>query len=124
MRQARRRFFVESALLCALSRVTPTRAALPRSIPLPEATLRAYVDVLIPADETPSATALGVDKKLLVMAKGRPDYHRLLALGFDWLNTQAQFKHGRNFAQLDETSRDAIVGRAAAAGHGTPPRVF
>jgi hypothetical protein len=58
------------------------------------------------------------------MAKARPDYHRLLERGLDWLNTQAQFKHGRNFAQLDEPSRDAIVGQAATAGYGTLPRVF
>ena len=124
MRQARRRFFIGSALVWVLSRVTPSRAARPPSAPLDDSTLRAYVDVLIPADETPSATALGVDKQLLLVARGQRNYQRLLEFGLHWLNEQARGNYGRSFPELDERNRELVVGQAAAAGHRTLPRMF
>ena len=54
MRVTRRRFFVGSALGWVLSRMRPSSAASLQLPPLADTTLRAYVDVLIPADETPS----------------------------------------------------------------------
>ncbi|MFO1195560.1 MAG: gluconate 2-dehydrogenase subunit 3 family protein [Burkholderiaceae bacterium] len=86
-------------------------------------TLRAYVDTLIPADETPPGSALGVDRALL--AKGvRRDYARLLELGLAWIDRAALAAHGQRFHLLGEAARDAIVGRAAAADAGSLPRVF
>jgi hypothetical protein len=123
MRQTRRRFFIGSVLVCTLSRISSSPAA-PSQPPPENTTLRAYVDVLIPADETPGASALGVDKQLLVMAKGQWTYQRLLDLGLDWLNSQARARYGRNFTELDERNREAVVGQAAAAGYNTLPRVF
>ena len=124
MRQARRRLFIGSALVGALCRITPSFAAAPPSPRLADATLGAYVDVLIPADETPSATALGVDKQLLATAAGVRGQQRLLDAGIDWLNTRSRARYARPFPELDERGREAIVGEAAAAGFGTLPRVF
>lgn len=130
MRLTRRRFFVWPALGWAVSRVLPAHAepiidTTPFALLAPaEATLRAYVEVLIPADETPSGTALGVDKQLRVVAKGQRDYERLLDLGLAWLNRQARSNYGRNFPELDESGREAVVARAAAADYMTLPRVF
>ena len=124
MRQARRRLFIGSALIWPLSRVTRSRAAAPPSRSLAEATLGAYVDVLIPADQTPSGTALGVDKQLIVAARERREYQLLLEWGVDWLNNQAQARHGRNFAEVDEAGRDEIVAQTATADYNTRPRVF
>lgn len=124
MRKARRRFVIGSALACVLSGVAPSRAASGPSLALAEATLRAYVDVLLPADETPSGTALGVDVRLLAVAKQREDYRRLLDWGLDWLNGQARAHYRRDFPELGEAEREAVVRRAAAGGYGTPARVF
>lgn len=124
MRQARRRLFIGSALIWPLSRVTRSGAAPPPSRSLAEGTLAAYVDVVIPADLTPSGTALGVDKQLVIAARERREYQQLLDWGVAWLNNQAQARHGRNFAELDEAGRDAIVAQAAAAEYNTRPRVF
>ena len=107
-----------------LSRVVPSRAASLQSPRLADSTLRAYVDVLIPADETPSATALDVDKQILVVARGHRNYQRLLDLGLDWLNMQARAKHGRNFPELAEGDREAVVRQAADAPNKTLPRIF
>lgn len=130
MQVRRRRFFVGSALGGALSWMRPARAAPVASVesfapPVrADATLRAYVDVLIPADETPSGTALGVDSKLLAAAKRQSDYQRLLDLGLDWLNRQARAGFGRDFPSLGEGEQQELVSQAAAAGHDTLPRVF
>lgn len=124
MRQARRRFVIVSALAGVFSSAMPATAATPSSQRLANATLRVYVDVLIPADETPSASAIGVDKQLLAVAKGAPTLQRLLDLGFDWLNARARARYGRAFPEIDEAGREAIVAEAAAAGFGTLPRQF
>lgn len=125
MRQGRRRFFIGSGLAWLLSRVTPSRAAAQRSPALADATLKAFVDVLIPSDEiTPSASALDVDKQLLTVAKAKRAYQRLLEQGLDWLNTQSQADFGGNFPELSEGKREAIVRQAAAAAYNTLPRVF
>ena len=124
MRRARRRFFITSALGWLLSRVAPSSAASGQS-PLADLTLKAYVDVLIPADETtPSATALDVDKQLLIVAKSERDYQRLLERGLDWLNTRARANFGEDFRDLDDGKREAVVRQAAAAPYGALPRVF
>lgn len=86
--------------------------------------LRAYVDTLIPADETPSGTALGVHVKLAKVADGQPDYRRLLDLGLAWLDREARARFGRGFAQLSEGEREQVVGAAAQAPYDALPRVF
>jgi hypothetical protein len=102
-----------------LTGVAPTEPSAPA-----ESTLAAYVDVLIPADETPNGTSLGVDRQLLIVAKALPDYQRLLDLGLAWLNSHARASFGRDFPELREGQQEAVVGQAAAAGHSTLPRVF
>ena len=92
MQLTRRRLFIGFALGWVLSRVLPARAASPWPSQLAESTLRIYVDVLIPADETPSGTALDVDRQLLLVAMGQRDYLRLLEQGLDWLNRRAREK--------------------------------
>lgn len=124
MRWTRRRLIIGLALNWILTRAIPSRAESSRPPGEAEATLRAYVDVLIPADETPSASALGVDRQLLVVAKGQPDYLRLLELGLNWLNLRARTQYGRSFSDLDDASREAIVGEAAGARHSTLQRLF
>ena len=108
-----------------VSAAAPSRAASRQSPPLADLTLKAYVDALIPADETtPSGTALDVDKQLLIVAKRNRSYLRLLELGLDWLNTQSRTDFGGSFPELNEGKREAIVRQAAAATYGTLPRVF
>jgi hypothetical protein len=124
MRSARRRFVIGSALGCMFAGAAPTRAASAPSPAPAAATLRAYVDTLLPADETPSGTALGVDERLLAVAKQRQDYRRMLDWGLDWLNAQARARYLRDFPQLDEAQRDAVLRIAATGGYGTPARVF
>lgn len=129
MRLARRRFFFSSALGWLLAKLLPARAGpvLGSSPPAPtagDAALRAYVDTLIPADETPSGSALGVDEQLRVVASAQPNYRRLLESGLAWLNRQSRADFGRDFVELDENEREAVVSQAAAADFRTLPREF
>ena len=124
MREKRRRLLIGSTVGWALSNTLSSRAAsLARAMPA-DPTLAAYFDVLVPTDETPSATALGIDKELLVVASERKDYQRLLQWGAEWLNQRARARYGRAFPALDEESRDAIVREAATARADTLQRVF
>ena len=120
----RRHFLLGTTFGWALVRVLPSRAASRAPSASTDPTFAAYVDVLVPADETPSATALGIDKELLVVASGRNDYQRLLRWGVEWLNRQARAQYGRDFQALNEESRDGIVREAAAARADTLPRAF
>jgi len=76
-----------------------------------QATLSAFLDTLMPADETPSATSLRVDAALLEMAQTDTRYRRLLRYGCLWLDRTAQREHESAFAVLTERQRTLIVER-------------
>ena len=82
-------------------------------------TLEAYLDTLIPADDTPSATQLGVSEKILSRAATDSDYLRLLKRGCDWLDTQAKESGAAHFAALSEDQRERLI-HLAAEGEGGP----
>ncbi len=71
--------------------------------------LPAFLDTLIPADESPSATDLQVDKKLLEKIAQDPAYKKLLDYGCLWLEQRASSQYQESFWQLNEQQRDAIV---------------
>jgi hypothetical protein len=82
-------------------------------------TLAAYLDTLIPADETPSATQLGVSEKILSRAATDSDYLRLIKRGCDWLDAQAKQSGAAHFAALSEDQRERVI-NLAAEGEGGP----
>lgn len=87
-------------------------------------TLGVYLDVLIPADETPAASQLGVDREIL--DKGRKDarYQRVLELGVAWLDRQATEVGGKDFVSLGDSDRVSVVSRAAGAGEDSLENIF
>lgn len=64
--------------MLALTRLFPVYAGKQSSSQVPDATLVAWLDTLIPADETPSATQLGVDRMMLARERKDPDYRIVL----------------------------------------------
>jgi hypothetical protein len=88
------------------------------------ATLRVYVDILIPADETPGASQLGVDRDLLKKGRENAVYQRILELGVAWLDRQAREMGGEDFVSLEESARISVVTRAAEAGMVTLEGMF
>ena len=82
-----------------------------------------FLDTLLPADATPSATGLGIDSHLLAVHR-KAGSAQLLADGCAWLDGQARALGKSGFAALPEAQREAIVGRAATAAPGSLPNVF
>ena len=120
----RRRFLKWSTIWWMFSRVISVRAASPASTPATGYTLGAWLDTLIPADETPSATQLGVDRLLIVAASDNRDYRTLLAFGQIWLDSQARLRGAPDFAALDAGGREAVATQAAGARAGSALRRF
>lgn len=90
----------------------------------PLTALGPYLDVLIPRDETGSATDFGVDGRIVGVARRNPRHMRLLRAGCKWLDVQAHKQKATGFASLDPASQEAIVARAAKARERSLPRVF
>ena len=89
-------------------------------------TFAAYLDTLIPEDETPSARQVGVVEKILAKSAAQRPYKQLIQKGCTWLDEQAGRQYdAASFAALSEAQRDAIV-RLAADGQADilPLRFF
>ena len=92
--------------------------------PNPLAALAPYLDTLLPADTTPSASQLEVDKAIEAVAKRQPPLAQLLTLGCAWLDNQARQQGRENFASLHESSREQLVAQAEASPPGGLPATF
>ena len=84
----------------------------------------AFLNTLIPADETPAASDLGIDHAIRADAARQPGLHRLIAAGCRWLDGQATRQGVSGFALLPMSDREAIVAVAARARPGSVPRAF
>ena len=118
------RFTVLTTLLMRSRNLLATVLGIPSESRDPLHSFPAYLDTLVPADETPSATILGVDKQILAKAATLPEYTHLIQQGCRWLDTQAFQYKMRDFPALQERARIAVVEQAAAARPRSLPRVF
>jgi hypothetical protein len=87
--------------------------------------LKAWVDTILPEDaDSPTASALGVHFRIADKAVSSPTYHELVKLGCRWLDQQAR-GHGKElFADLDERSKETLVGQAENSVQESLPWVF
>lgn len=84
----------------------------------------AFADTLIPEDESPSASALGLDRELIRHAEGVENYTRLLLLGCWWLDEQAATFMQSDFDALTSERREVVVTTAEVSPPGSIPRMF
>ena len=120
-----RRQLIKCGLIAGLFGWLPfVRAARQQPAVAMEATLQAWLDILIPADEAPSASQLGVDRALLEKAESDAEYREVLVRGVAWLDRQARGRGGSDFLSLDEADSLAITSRAASAGTDTLEGIF
>lgn len=89
--------------------------AMPANEHDPFRALAPYLDTLIPEDQTPSATQLGVDRDLLAHVEGKRLLRALLLEGCRYLDKVAQTRGVNSFAELDEGAREDIVRLTAEA---------
>lgn len=105
----KRRYFLGAALSgAACSR--KTRSSLRTFTEFEAATLNAWLDCLVPADDTPGALDAGVihyiDRQLTRrFKKHRADY----TLALTHIDRMARDRHGRPFAELSFESRAALL---------------
>lgn len=118
----RRQFLSLGLQSLPLLAMTSVFSAQPATLSLQHPTLLAFIDVLIPADETPSASQLGLDKQLIQHAQSVENYMALLALGCQWLDSRAQAKHGLAFSHLAEAQRLPIIVMAETSPPGSIPK--
>ncbi len=123
----RRRFLIRSAVLWLLARSRQllagdgdTRAKKTDSLQ----SFPAYVDTLIPDDETPGGVSLGVDSQIVAKAKNDADYEYLLKRGGQWLDEQARQRGADSYTALPPADREAIVSVAQASPERSLARVF
>lgn len=76
-------------------------------------TLIAFIDALIPADITPSASQLKLHETLLLYTKDIKNYPELIQLGCEWLDKQAGLIHQQHFLQLSIDQQNSIIHKAA-----------
>jgi hypothetical protein len=97
-------------------------------VPLPShpyrETLASFLDTLIPADETPSATQAGMADVIQSKADKDERYRQFLEQGCAWLDDQARRTGAASFALLNQAARDKVVGKAELEPAGTLPRQF
>ena len=126
MRATRRCFLGWSAITCLLIRSHEllSEEAVPEVAPEPLQAFPAYVDTLIPEDETPGGVALGVDRQIVATAKNDDKYRYLLSRGCRWLDEQARQHGADNFAALQLGDREAIVSAAEASPARSLAHVF
>lgn len=86
--------------------------------------LPSFLDTLIPADATPSATQLGLDRALVQHAERIENYTRLLELGCEWLDETSVKLHGARFDGLKHLQREAVVTLAETSPEKSIPRIF
>ncbi len=89
-----------------------------------ERTLSVLLNTLIPSDETPGATELGVDKDIRTKMEKEPSYKKLVREGCNWLNNRAVERGSESFVALNETQRNYFVTLASSGKNNSLERVF
>ncbi len=127
-RLRRRRFLVASLITTGAATVWDALRAVagplkPSRDPL--ASLAAFLDTLIPADDSsPGAGEVGVAWELIRQGQSRSRLGQLLRRGCAWLDREAVALGGVDFDSLGRDQREAVVRRAAEAERRSLPRVF
>ena len=123
----RRQFlrFVLGASLVASSAALLKSILWPAALDADEiATLERFADTLLPADELPAATSLGVPRALVETALTERRLRRLLHRGLSWLASTSRRDFGRPFTELGDAERSQVLAIAAAAEESTVERIF
>lgn len=86
--------------------------------------IQVCLDLLIPADDTPSATTLDVDIQLRDEVDVNPQIKATLREGVFWLTYKAMERGRGDFSSLDETEQIALLTLAEMADPGSIEQLF
>ncbi|MGI9280533.1 MAG: gluconate 2-dehydrogenase subunit 3 family protein [Endozoicomonas sp.] len=90
----------------------------------PPKILPSILDVLIPRDQTPSATDLDLDRSITEIAAQIPNYPELLQQGTQWFENTSIQSFNASFPDLIIHSQELIVEASFKQPEMTLPRVF
>jgi hypothetical protein len=74
-------------------------------------TVMTVTEVMFPGDGLPGATELGIPTRIVAIS----DFHPMMALGVDWLDSWATGQGASNFLALDESNKLAAIEAAFAS---------
>ena len=83
-----------------------------------------FLDTLLPEDETPSATQLGVDKEIVERMQNSKRTAKIVVIGCAWLDKKAQELDADEFALLQPSQQESIVTLAEKSKPRSLPLVF
>lgn len=83
-----------------------------------------FLDTLLPEDDSPSATQLGIDREIVERMQGNRRMTQTIVMGCAWLDQQAAGVGAEEFAALESEKREPIVERAEQASPRSLPRAF
>lgn len=86
--------------------------------------LAAVLDLIIPQDETPSASALDVHLSLLALSKTIPSYPDLILQGLGWMEQNARQAGFAGFLAMPPAEQETLMTAAFAAPAQSLPQVF
>ena len=115
---------LQSLLLAAAPIALPEALAVSKDDALEREVFRDYLDTLIPADLTPSASQLGMVERLTRHSRTLENYPELIRLGCRWLNEQSVLRFRVSFDRLTPEGREQVVGLAETSASGSVPRQF
>lgn len=122
------KFTTSSTLLPGIGWLTIPRRARMRLVPITDLereTVSRVVGLLIPADETPGAVELGIDRTVLQEIEANHWNARWVAEAVLWLDAQAKTDGVDRFLTLDDGRQIALLERMEAAPlDSAPGRVF
>lgn len=91
---------------------------------LVERILPTFLDTLMPADESPSASSLGVHNDILEKSTGDDHYRRLLVKGCRWLEQVSLREFDVSFDRLSDRQQFIVVDKMANMNKRTIAHVF
>ena len=86
--------------------------------------LPAFLDTLIPADQTPSASQLNVDEDVIDYLAEKSRYKNIVMFGCIWLNEQANKIFSDDFDKIETQEKIEIVQRLEAAKENQTAQFF
>ena len=112
MKLSRRSFFIAasvSAISIAMYRLFGGVSRQTKPEDLLMTVLPEFLDTLIPADQTPSASQLNVDEDMLDYLADRPRHQDIVLFGCMWLNKQSNELFDSDFGKLNTQQKIQIV---------------
>ena len=86
--------------------------------------LRFYLELLIPEDETPGATAAGIDRRLFERCTKQPYYRKTLREGLIRLSTMAAERFQQPFHRLSPAQAEQLITASEQAGADSLERIL